>query len=693
MSKKDLLLEIGVEEIPAASVVIGMEQLKEKAALALKRNRLDYSDIKTYGAPRRLALMVLDLDEKQAKAVRELKGPAKKVAFTEDGKPSQAAMGFARSQGVDVESLEVREFEGGEYVFAIKEEEGKDTAELLQTLLPELILSLSFPKSMRWGNGDIRFVRPIRWIVALFDEDVIPFSLDGVVSGKESMGHRLLENHPVLINRPIDYLDALERNKVIVDQVKRAELIRAEVEGAVKETAGKAVIHEHTFDEVLELTEYPHAILGGFSSDFAELPREVLVTAMEAHQRYFPVEDANGKLLPSFVVVNNGNPHYTDIIQKGHERVIRARLSDAKFFFISDSSKPLESFVEKLKGVTFQAKLGTVFEKTKRVERLAEEIAENLKLAPEEVAIAKRAAFLSKADLMTEMVYEFPTLQGVMGQYYAKLSGESETVAEAIFEHYLPRSAGDVLPGTTIGQIVSIADKLDSVAGIIAAGLIPSGSEDPYALRRQSYGAVSIILENDLDIPVKSLVELALGLYVDQGVKFEFVATTEMVEDFIHGRLRAYLLGQGLPADAVDAVSTLSIDDIVDVRARAQAIAAKLESPEMQDLLVAFTRCKNLAKPELGTQVDEKLLTEKAEKGLYESLLGVDKELEGAGRDYSLSIDILARLRGPVDTFFDDVLVMAKDEAVKNNRIRLLNHAKSLFLKVADFSQVNPPAV
>ena len=689
MSKKDLLLEIGTEEIPAASVTIGMEQLSERAGLLLNKYRLEFDSITTYGAPRRLALCIEGLDERQAKAVHKVKGPAKKVAYTEDGQPSKAATGFAKSQGVPVESLEVRTVDGGDYVFAIKEEEGSGAEEILVTILPELILSLSFPKAMRWGDGDIRFVRPIRWIVALFGNSVISFSVDGVESGRDSMGHRLLANHAVPIKQPADYLDALEANKVIVDQTKRAEMIRAGIRDTVRDTGGRAVVHEQTFDEVLELVEYPHAIRGSFSSEFTALPRDVLVTAMEAHQRYFPVEDMAGKLLPNFIVINNGNPEFTALIQKGHERVIRARLSDAKFFFESDGSLPFSTYVNKLSGVTFQVKLGSVFQKIQRDVRLSEEIAKSLGLGKTEVDYAVRAAYLCKADLVTEMVGEFPTLQGVMGMEYARISGEPEEVAVAIFEHYLPHSAGDILPKTTTGRIVSIADKLDSIAGILAAGLIPTGSEDPYALRRQAHGIVSIILENYMDISMRAMIDLALGLYKDQGVDFDQAVTAEITEDFIRGRLRAYLLGKELPLDVVEAVGGGSIDDMVDIRRRAEALAKKLDTPEMADLMVAFTRCKNLARPEPGTEIDPGLFREPAEKELYETLVEVDKDLTQAGDNYPLVIDILARLRGPIDKLFDEVLVMAKEEDVKTNRIRLLNYCMECFRRVADFSKIN----
>jgi len=362
----------------------------------------------------------------------------------------------------------------------------------LITLLPELILSLAFPKAMRWGDSDTRFVRPIRWLVALFGDEVIPFEINGVKSGQDSWGHRLLVNSRVRIDSPMGYLEALEKNKVIANQDVRADMIREGIALAVKGLNGHAMVHEHTFDEVLMLTEYPHAILGSFPVEFASLPREVPITAMEAHQRYFPIEDENGCLLPNFIVINNGNPEEAELIKQGHERVIKARLADAKFFFDSDRSKPLELFVDKLKEVTFQAKLGTVYQKMERVQHISEDLARRFGLDAGETGLVMAAARFCKADLMTEMVYEFPNLQGIMGCEYAKASGESQTVSVAIFEHYLPRHTGDIMPQTVTGQIVSIADKIDSICGIIAAGLIPTGSEDPYALRRQAH--VSLLL-------------------------------------------------------------------------------------------------------------------------------------------------------------------------------------------------------
>jgi glycyl-tRNA synthetase beta chain len=413
---------------------------------------------------------------------------------------------------------------------------------------------------------------------------------------------------------------------------------------------------------------------------------------MQSHQRYFPVEDASGKLLPNFVVINNGNPEYSDLIRKGHERVIKARLADAKYFFESDSSKPLESYNEKLKGVTLQVKLGTVYQKIERDVKIAGEIAHKLALSQTEIDYAVRAAYLCKADLVTEMVFEFPDLQGVMGREYAGPSGEPQQVAEAIFEHYLPRSSGDILPQTITGQVVSIADKLDSICGILAAGLVPSGSEDPYALRRQAQGIVSIILDNRLDLSMKTLIFLVLGLYEEQGVKFEMTTVADLAEEFIKGRLRAYLLGQGLPLDAVDAVGSIELDDMVDIKRRAEAVASKLGTHEIADLLFAVTRCKNLAKTGEALKVDAGLLQEDAEKELYDNLVRVDKELTSAGDDYAACIDILAGLREPVNKFFDNVLVMAKDEAVKSNRVALLNFAMNLFRRVADFSNISSPA-
>ncbi|MBI4744022.1 MAG: glycine--tRNA ligase subunit beta, partial [Actinobacteria bacterium] len=492
----DFLLEIGTEEIPASMVDLGMDQLKNLAKDLIKENRLTFTGLKTMGTPRRLVLLIENLSERQEESIEEIKGPAAKSAFDEKSNPTQAASGFARSQKADVSDLIVRDTPQGSYVFVIKRHKGETTQEVLPEILKRLVLSLSFPKTMRWGDSELRFVRPIHWLAALCGEEIIKFSLDGIESSNLSWGHRFLAESPVKIKSSKDYFKTIRDAKVIVDYEERRNLILDQINQIAKENNAKVVLNEKTFNEVVNLVEYPHSVCGSFSDEFLSLPREVLVTAMESHQRYFPVEDNEGNLKANFIVVHNGDENCRSIITSGHERVLRARLSDARFFYQEDQKEPFAGKTEKLKNVVFQERLGSIFDKVKRVEKIAGLIADNIGLDETEKKNVLKAAFLCKTDLITNMVIEFPVLQGVMGREYAKLSGEKEEVAKAIYEHYLPKSASDDLPESRIGRVVSIADKIDTIAGCFCIGFIPSGSEDPYSLRRQMYGIVEIIIRN-----------------------------------------------------------------------------------------------------------------------------------------------------------------------------------------------------
>lgn len=687
---KDLLFEIGTEELPASAVEIGLEQLAN-AARIFESYRLAFEDLIVKASPRRLVLMVKNLNERQEKVLHEVKGPASRTAF-ENGKPSAAAMGFAKAQGVRVESLVTKQTQQGEYVFAVKEEEGKPTIELLPGILRDVVLSFSFPKSMRWEGGDLRFSRPIRWLLALWSTQTISFELDGIASGNKTWGHRFLcEENPLLVTSPTQYEELLEgTGKVIVDVEKRKQLIKRKIEEAAESHAGIAVIDEPTYAEVIHLVEYPGAVYGTFPETFLVLPREVLVTAMEAHQRYFPVEDRRGKLKAGFVCVHNGDEKYRETITRGHQRVLQARLSDAKFFFEEDQKKTLGQRTEELTGVVFQEKLGNLYQKVMRVQQLSELIADTLKVEDAIKSQAQRAAYLCKSDLLTDMVVEFPVLQGVMGREYALLSGEPKEVAVAIFEHYLPRSAADRLPETLPGKIVSIADKLDTVVGCISVGLIPSGSEDPYALRRQAQGIVSMVLASRLSISLSSLIAASLESYKRQGVSFDWQLGKGEVEALFTQRMRQTLLGQGLGYDVADAVLALGIEDLVDVQERARILGEFKTKPEMEDLLTAYNRCKNLARQEVGTEVEEALLADEYERQLNSALEDVREKLGQAltTGEHERALSLLASLRPTVDVFFDKVLVMAEQEDVRLNRLALLNKAVELFRKVADFSKI-----
>lgn len=691
---KDLVFEIGTEEMPSAAVYSGIKQLGESARKLLEENRLSCEEIRTMGTPRRLVLLVSSLSEKQDDLVKEVKGPAKKAAYSDDGKPAAAAIGFARGQGVDVDALVVKQVAQGEYVYAIKKEKGLPAAKVLPKILEQVASSITFSKAMRWDESDTQFVRPVRWLLALFGDTKIKFDFAGLKSDNLTWGHRFLVKNPIKVESSNKYLPAMKKGKVLVDETERAGYIEKQAQKVAKKVGGNVVIHSGTFDEVVQLVEFPHVISGSFSKEYVKLPRDVLITSMESHQRYFPVENNKGVLLPFFIVVHNGDPKSNDMICRGHERVLRARLADAKFFFEEDQKKPLKDKVEKLKGVIFQEKLGTVFDKTKRIEKLAVSIAKGLQCKEDVLKNVKRAAYLCKADLVTEMVVEFPTLQGVMGREYALLSGEKKAAAQAIFEHYLPRYTGDVLPDTLEGKILSMADKVDSIGGCFSIGFLPTGSEDPYALRRQGQGILSIILENGFAFSLIDVLEDSLKLYEKANLKLR--PKQEVIrdlEEFFQRRLRGQFINEGFKYDVVDAVLALGISNPADLRDRINAVSSLRDTSEMENVIIAFTRCSNLAKLDLGDNVKKNLLKEEEEKELFEVVekVGnlVKKDIEK--RDYEQAIRNLALLRPDVDLFFDEILVMAKEKATRENRLTLLNKCVDCYLQVADFSKLVVP--
>lgn len=691
---KDLLLEIGAEEMPSSAVYIGIEKLRTNAEQKFKENRLEYKKVQSFGTPRRLVLWVEALAYKQDETSREVKGPPKEVAYTSGGEPTAQAIGFAHAQKIKVDELVVRNTNKGEYVFAVKKEKGMSTNTLLPKLLLELVSSFNFPKSMWWEESNFYFVRPIRWILSLYGANVIDFSIAGVKSGNITWGHRILHNKPLSVTSPKNYFEVIKRGSVIVDHKKREELILRGVAGKAKETKGKPVIDELTLKEVVNLVEYPRVIWGTFSSSFLALPEEVLITAIESHQRYFPVKGSKNSLLPAFFVVHNGDKKSEKIIQKGHERVLKTRLADAEFFFKEDQNKPLARFVDKLEGVIFREQLGTLYDKTKRNKAIAKKIAQDLGVSEAVKKGVERAATLAKADLVTQIVTEFPDLQGVMGKVYASLSNESKAVADAIYEHYLPRYSGDTLPKTEAGQILSIADKIDSIVGCFLIGLIPTGSEDPYSLRRQAQGIINIILTAQFKLSLEPLLNLALRKYGRiKARKYTSKEVQQQVIDFLKSRLRAQLLNNGLGYDICDAVLEKPIDDILDLKNRAQAISSYRNQKEMDDLLTTFTRCKNLGEPKVGTKVKDSLLKEKEEQKLSREIDRAKEQVRRslAKEDYDQAIKVLASLRTHVDRFFDKVLVMDEDKNVRNNRLAMLNQAVELFLEVADFSKIVVP--
>lgn len=688
---KDLLLEIGTEEIPAKFMAPALAQLKSLAERALAEERIAAAAVVTYGTPRRLALYIKDLAERQGDLVEEVKGPAKKVAFDEAGQPTKAAQGFARGQGVPVEELVVKDTGAGEYVFATRRATGGATAEVLPRLLPGLITGLNFPKPMRWADKEMRFARPIRWLVALWGTEVIPFELEGLATGRETIGHRFLSQGRIVLNEPAEYLEKLEAAYVIVDHNRRRELIWAQIQDLAAKHGGVVEPDEELLEEVTHLLEYPTALCGGFSEDYLVLPQEVLTTPMREHQRYFPVLNPQGGLLAKFITVRNGTADHLEVVQAGNEKVLRARLADARFFYDEDLKTPLADNVEKLQKIVFQESLGTVYNKVERIRALSAYLGRRLGLTEGDLADADRAAYLTKADLVTNMVYEFPELQGIMGADYARHNGEKPAVAQAIFEHYLPRHAGDILPASAIGSLVSIADKIDTIVGCFAAGIQPTGSQDPYALRRQALGICHVILNHKLKLSLTDLINTAYGLYASKiTTKLSGEQVRQEVLEFFRQRIRNILIDRGVTYDAADAVLAVDYDDVVWAELRGQGLQEFRSQPNFAALLTAYTRANNLAKNAVTEDIDSQALVEPVETALYTALTAARQAVQ-AELAQARVVPALARIAGlqpAVTAFFEGVMVMVEDERVRNNRLALLKQISDLMGQIADLSKI-----
>jgi glycyl-tRNA synthetase beta chain len=683
---KELFLEIGTEEIPAGFLPKALADMEGLLRRELESARLAHGEIVTLATPRRLALVVKDIPAVQPNAEITAVGPAKAVAFDAAGKPTKAAEGFARGQGVDVAALTLVATEKGEYVAAVKKESGRPTPDILAEILPRLIGNIPFKKSMRWGDLEVRFARPVHWLVAIFDGIVVPFGFGGIESGSVSRGHRFMANNPFPVRDFAHYLDECERHFVIPDPERRKEIIRREIHRLAKTVGGHLLPDEELLDQVAFLVEYPSAVVGTFSTDFLVVPKEVLITSMRSHQRYFSVVDESGKLLPAFITINNTLTEDPSVVVKGNERVLRARLSDARFFFDEDKKVPLEKRVEALKSVVYQAKLGTSFEKMERFRVLAAALAEQLR--PELAAQAAQAAYLCKADLVTGMVGEFPEVQGIMGREYALLQGVDPAVAVAIAEHYLPTQAGGELPASDIGAFVSIADKLDTICGCFGVGLVPTGSADPYALRRSALGIINIILAKEYPLSLQALVNKALDL-LSQKLTRKRDEVFADVMNFFTGRF-VNLMTERNPADVVDAVVAVSCDDLVQTAAKIAALAEFKNRPDFEPLAVAFKRVCNIVKEPVAVAVNEQLFQDYAEGKLYLAYQSVASTVAAnidAG-DYLAALTEIATMRGVVDDFFERVMVMAEDERVRTNRLALLQEIKGLFRDIADFAKI-----
>lgn len=688
---KDLLLEIGTEEIPAGLMTDILSNLEEVAADVFTDYRLNVGTVKVTGTPRRLVLYVEEAAEEQEDLHKEIRGPAKSIAFDEDGNPTQAGEGFARGQGLTPEELEIRDTEDGEYVFACTTEEGVDTEELLPDILPEIITRLDFSQSMRWADKDLEFIRPIQWLLSLYGSQVIHFSLAGIEASNCSRGHRFLSEGKIEIANPEEYFAVLEDEFVVADHHQRREMIVDQIEAIEAEKEVEVIVEDELLTEVNFLIEYPTALAGRFEAEFLELPEEVLITSMREHQWYFPVEDGSGNLENMFVTVRNGNQEHLDTVRAGNEKVLRARLADAKFFYEEDQQESLESKVDRLKDIIFQEDLGTIYEKVERLMAGAEKLARQLELSETKINQACRAAKLAKADLVTEMVNEFPKLQGIMGREYALLDGEPEAVAIAIFEHYLPRQADDDLPVSKLGQVVSITEKIDNIVGCFGVGLIPTGSEDPYALRRQAQGVVKILLTAELDLTLDQIVDNALELLADKLQRSREEVRSDVLA-FFSGRLETLLEAEGIRYDVIDAVLAIDSFAVPDILSRAEAVMKFRQDDDFEALITGFKRASNLAEKAAASEeeIDAQLFTSEAEEELYSTYQEVKSKVDNlvAQEDYLVALQEVTKLKAPIDQLFNSVRVMAEDEEVKENRLNLLARVSDLLSQIADLTKI-----
>ena len=678
---KDLLFEIGAEEIPAGFMPNILGQLKQLAETKLNDAHLPFESIATYGTPRRLALIVKGLADTSAEISERHKGPSASIAYDADGNATKAAIGFARGKGLDVADLVV---EDG-YIYAETKTAGVPAKDIVTDMLPQLITGLNFPKSMHWGNLDAKFVRPVRWLVALLDEEVIPVEFATVKSGNVTRGHRFLGADEITIKNAASYVDTLKENFVMVDQDARRELISKQLHDIAASKNASIVWDDDLLEEINYLVEWPTALCGGFEESYLALPDAAIITPMKDHQRYFPLVDQNGKLLPMFLTVRNGSDHSIEVVQAGNERVLRARLDDAKFFFNEDRKKPLIDRQDGLTKIVFQEGLGNLADKTERLLKLGRVFGEECGLHEDAAVVLERATELAKTDLTTGMVTEFTELQGVMGKEYALLDGESEEVAEAIFEQYLPRFAGDVLPQTEAGKVLSIIDKVDNIVATFSRGLIPTGSQDPYALRRQTIGILNILLGSEWNISLRPIFKASMELLNVAADKQEELLN--QVEEFFTLRLKNSFLDREVPHHVIDLLLSNKELSVADAEGLVNALLAN-RIDENVELVQAYTRMYNLVKDVEYTGVNSDLLKEDAEKALFEAASKASEVSLAAweANDYTAVVAVPATLVPAINKFFEDVMVMDKDEAIKANRLQLVRLAYSVMAIIGDIS-------
>jgi len=678
---KDLLFEIGAEEIPAGFMPNILVQLKQLAETKLNDAHLPFESIATYGTPRRLALIVKGLADTSAEISERHKGPSASIAYDADGNATKAAIGFARGKGLDVADLVV---EDG-YIYAETKTAGVPAKDIVTDMLPQLITGLNFPKSMHWGNLDAKFVRPVRWLVALLDEEVIPVEFATVKSGNVTRGHRFLGADEITIKNASSYVDTLKENFVMVDQDARRELISKQLHDIAASKNASIVWDDDLLEEINYLVEWPTALCGGFEESYLALPDAAIITPMKDHQRYFPLVDQDGKLLPMFLTVRNGSDHSIEVVQAGNERVLRARLDDAKFFFNEDRKKPLIDRQDGLTKIVFQEGLGNLADKTERLLKLGRVFGEECGLHEDAAVVLERATELAKTDLTTGMVTEFTELQGVMGKEYALLDGESPEVAEAIFEQYLPRFAGDVLPQTEAGKVLSIIDKVDNIVATFSRGLIPTGSQDPYALRRQTIGILNILLGSEWNISLRPIFKASMELLNVPAEKQDELL--DQVEEFFTLRLKNIFLDREVPHHVIDLLLSNNELSVADVEGLVNALLANRIDEDVE-LVQAYTRMYNLVKDVEYTGVNSDLLKEDAEKALFEAASKASEVSSAAWEagDYDAVVAVPATLVPAINKFFEDVMVMDKDEAIKANRLQLVRLAYSVMAIIGDIS-------
>ncbi len=689
--KKDLVFEIGTEEIPARFMNKTLHQLKTLAENKFQQSRIYYDEINTYGTPRRLVLYVKGLLEKQEDMETVIKGPSKKAACDSDNNPTKALLGFIKGNGLNEKDIYIDDLAGVAYIYAKKYEKGKNTLEILKHVLPQLITSIDFPKTMKWGNKSFRFVRPVRWLMPIYGDTLVEFNKDEIPCSKVTKGHRDLSFGDIEVNNAEEYFNKLENGFVIVDQNERKNIIKGQIENLLGDNNRIIDNCESLLEEVSFLVEYPTAFMGSFDKEFLTLPKEAVITPMKEHQRYFPIEDNDGNLINCFIAVRNGSEEYIDVVKEGNEKVLRARLSDAKFFFEEDKKIGLDQCVQKLKNVVFQETIGTMYDKTVNIGNAANYLSRALNISQEDIKHLERAAYLCKADLVTNMVKEFDELQGIMGREYAILQGESPIVANAIKEHYMPRFSEDDVPESLLGSILSISDKIDTITGCFAIGIKPTGSQDPYALRRQAIGIINIVLNKSININIRNLCNEVLAPYIKKGILIdsEDIIIKEIIE-FIKGRLKNVLLEKGYGYDIIDAVLTQDLEDLYDAYLRITELSKWKKRDEFLEIISSFDRVSNLAKNCTVATIKSDLLIEEEEKILMSVFTDVELKFKKAVelKEYNNALVIIKQLKKPVDEFFDKVMVMVEDKEIRDNRLSILKAISDMMNIFADFSLI-----